>query len=173
MKKRILISIIVVALFGLSLSACALHLRARPVAVTVYGPPVEYGYQPMIYDGYVVYYSDDGIPYYYDGGVRVWIPVQFRGRYVSHWRTHNHAYIKWHKKRGHYYRGRRYHKHKRALKEKKRRKGHKHDLKPVKEKRLKPVKAKPALRPVDDDDDDRKHKRRKVKKPRIIKAPRN
>ena len=36
------------------------YLRGR-----AYGPPVEYGYQPLLYNGYVVYYTDIGEPYYW------------------------------------------------------------------------------------------------------------
>lgn len=153
MKKRIAFCMFALLLGGLSVSACLVVARPHPmVGVTVYAPPVEFGYQPMLYDGYVVYYTDDGIPYYWAGGVRVWVPVYARGRYVDHWRHHRRAYRHWYTKRGHYYRSRRYKSRGHALKkaEKRRHKKEKHapELKPVKKHRLKKVKEH-RLVPVD------------------------
>jgi hypothetical protein len=147
---------VLVVLSGLAVSSCIVH--ARPVPVVVYGPPLEYGYRPLLYNGYVVYYSDDGVPFYWNAGVRVWIPVHARARYVTHWRTHHRSYRVWHKHRGHHYRTRRYRDrsgrhHKPTLKPK--RKPHlkpahrKPTLVPAKTKKptLKPAKGKPTLKP--------------------------
>jgi hypothetical protein len=140
MKKRILLSAIVIAILGVSLSACLLRVRAPVPAVVVYGPPVEYDYQPMLYDGYVVYYTDDGIPFYYSGGVQVWIPVHARAHYIDHWHHHHRAYHRWYSKRGHYYRSRRYVKHKNEQKRLKKAK---------KKKKLKKVREAPRLKKAD------------------------
>ena len=117
MTKKMIVAVFLIAAAGLVLSSCVVGVRARPVpvGVVVVGPPVEYGYQPMLYDGYVVYYTDDGIPFYWAGGVRVWVPIEFRARYISHWRTHRHAYHNWYTHRGHYYRTRTYRSHQRGV----------------------------------------------------------
>ena len=96
MTKRIVIGLLVIATAGLVFSSCLLVARPHhPVgAVVVVGPPLEYGYQPMLYDGYVVYYTDDGVPFYWSSGVRVWVPISFRTRYISHWRSHRPAYVR-------------------------------------------------------------------------------
>jgi hypothetical protein len=161
MKKRMIIAFLLIATAGLIFSSCIVVGRPRPVvgATVVVGPPLEYGYQPLLYDGYVVYYTDDGVPFYWMAGTRVWVPVSFRARYISHWRSHRHSYHKWHKHRGHHYRGRHYKSHKRGVK-----RGHhkpvitpkKHKGKPVikpkEKKESKPVikpkkKKKPVIRP--------------------------
>jgi hypothetical protein len=150
MKKRIVFQVLVLVLSGLSLSACLIVARPHPViGVTVYSPPVEYGYQPMLYDGYVVYYTDDGIPFFWNGGVRVWVPVYARARYIDHWHHHNRAYRHWYSKRGHYYKGRRY-------------KGQGHALKKAGKHNHKKDKHEPELKPV------KKHKLKKVKEHRLI-----
>jgi len=151
MIKRILSISVLVALCGFCFSACVVVARPPVARVTISGPPVEYGYQPLLYDGYVVYYTDDGVPYYWAGGVRVWVPVSARLRYTDHYRHHRGAYRHWYTKRGHYYKSRRYRRHKRALKKEKRRKERKRPrLKKVEKNkpRLK-KKDKPRLRPVD------------------------
>ena len=129
MTKRIVIGLLVIATAGLVFSSCLLVARPHhPVgAVVVVGPPLEYGYQPMLYDGYVVYYTDDGVPFYWSSGVRVWVPISFRTRYISHWRSHRPAYVRWHKHRGHHYRSRHYKSHQRPVK-----RGHKPKIKPKK-----------------------------------------
>jgi len=111
-----IVAFLLVAAAGLVLTSCVIGVRAHPVPVgVVVGPPVEYGYQPLLYDGYVVYYTDDGIPFYWAGGVRVWVPIEFRTRYISHWRTHRHAYHNWYTHRGSYYRSRSYRSHQRGV----------------------------------------------------------
>ena len=80
----------------------------RTVAVVDPGPPIEYGYQPMLYNGYVVYYTDDGIPFFWDAGVRIYIPMAYRTVYINHWHSHRHAYGTWYQHRGNHYRSRRY-----------------------------------------------------------------
>ena len=126
MTKRMIIAVLLIATAGLVLSSCVVVARPRPVvgATVVVGPPLEYGYQPLLYDGYVVYYTDDGIPFYWMGGARVWVPISYRARYISHWRSHRHAYVKWHQHRGRHYRGRHYKSHRRGAK-------HGHGHKPV------------------------------------------
>ena len=74
-----------------------------------YGPPVEYGYQPLLYNGYVVYYTNIGEPYYWRGGVRITVPAYARGPYVGHWRRYKEVYPTWYKHRGAYYRTRQFH----------------------------------------------------------------
>ena len=74
-----------------------------------YGPPVEYGYQPLLYNSYVVYYTDIGEPYYWLGGARVWVPTYARGPYLGHWQRYRHVYPTWYKHRGAYYQTRQFH----------------------------------------------------------------
>jgi hypothetical protein len=144
-----IIGLLLIATAGLVFSSCLVVARPRPVgAVVVVGPPLEYGYQPLLYDGYVVYYTDDGIPFYWASSARIWVPIQFRTRYISHWRSHRPAYFKWHKHRGHHYRSRHYKSHRRPVK-----RGHKPSIKPKKS-RSKPVivpkkksKSKPVIKP--------------------------
>jgi hypothetical protein len=164
MKKRMIIAFLLIATAGLVFSSCLVVARPRPVVTgaVVVGPPVEYGYQPMLYDGYVVYYTDDGIPFYWAGGVRVWVPIEYRTRYISHWRTHRHAYVKWHRHRGHHYRSRHYKSQRRPVKH-----GHGHGHGPVikpKRHKGKPVikpkeKSKPVIKP-------KKKKKKPVIKPK-------
>jgi hypothetical protein len=162
MTKKMIISVLLIAAAGLVFSSCVVVARPRPVVAgaVVVGPPVEYGYQPLLYDGYVVYYTDDGIPFYWAGGVRVWVPIEFRARYISHWRSHRHAYHTWYTHRGSHYRGRTYRSHQRGVKH-----GHGHRpvitpkshkgrpvIKPKEKKESKPVikpkkKKKPVIRP--------------------------
>jgi hypothetical protein len=71
-------------------------------------PPVEYGYEPMLYDGYVVYFTDEGIPYYWYGGVRVWVPESQRDQYTNRWRENPDTYRQWHTHRERTYRDYRY-----------------------------------------------------------------
>jgi len=161
MTRKLIIAVLLIAAAGLVLTSCVIGVRARPVPVgaVVVGPPVEYGYQPMLYDGYVVYYTDDGIPFYWAGGVRVWVPIEFRTRYISHWRSHRRAYHTWYTHRGSHYRSRHYKSHRRGVKRghgpvitPKRHKG-KPVIKPKKKKESKPVikpkkkKKKPVIRP--------------------------
>lgn len=80
----------------------------QPAVVVTVGPPLEAGYQPLLYDGYVVYYTDDGVPFYWAGSGQVWVPAHARARYVTHYRTHRPAYHRWHRERGQTYRTRRY-----------------------------------------------------------------
>jgi hypothetical protein len=104
-----ILAILLLAAAAFTLSSCVVVARPRPaVGVTVYGPPVEYGYQPLLYNGYVVYYDNSGIPFYWYGGTRVFVPVIHRDRYVTHYRTHHRSYHRWHKHRGRQYRGRHY-----------------------------------------------------------------
>ncbi|HUU00480.1 MAG TPA: hypothetical protein VM425_03465 [Myxococcota bacterium] len=150
MKKRIVLQTFLVLFAGLSLSACLIVARPHPmIGVTVYEPPLEYGYQPMLYDGYVVYYTDDGVPFYWAGGARVWVPINTRARYIDHWRHHDRAYRHWYNKRGHYYKSRRY-------------RGRGHALKKAEKHKLKKAKRAPELKPV------KKHKLKKVEEHRLI-----
>jgi|GEM_PF-2791814 len=170
MTKKMIIAILLIATAGLVFSSCVVVARPRPVvgAAVVVGPPVEYGYQPLLYDGYVVYYTDDGVPFYWMAGTRVWVPIEFRTRYISHWRAHRHAYIKWHRHRGHHYRGRHYKSHRRGVK-------HKHGHKPVitpKKHKGRPVitpkkKGKPVITPKKKKESKPVIKPKKKKKPVI------
>jgi len=136
MTKRMIFAVLLIAAAGLMVSSCVVYARPRPLVAgaVVVGPPVEYGYQPLLYDGYVVYYTDDGIPFYWAGGVRVWVPIEFRARYISHWRSHRSAYSTWYSHRGHHYRTQHYrsqrapvrHGHQPAIRPK-----HHHDGRPV------------------------------------------
>ncbi len=148
MKKAVLL----LGLLSLVLSGCVVGVRPMPgVAVVVHGPPpVEYGYEPILYNGYVVYYTDDGLPYYWAGGVQVWIPDHERGYYVTHWRSHRRAYREWYHHRGHEYRNQRY--------QLKRAKKH-HQLKKVEEPQERPVlkKADEPSRPRPHERDDFKY----------------
>ncbi len=112
MIRKLLLAGIFLMSAGLFLSSCIVSPRHHR-AVVVVGPPVEYGYQPLLYDGYVVYYSDDGIPFYWNGGVRIWVPGSYRDRYINHYRSHRSSYRSWHKNRGHHYRNRHYRKSRR------------------------------------------------------------
>lgn len=102
-----------VALAGLALAATLVlgGCLVRTVAVVGPEPPVEYGYQPMLYNGYVVYYTDDGVPFYWDGGVQIFVPLAYRTVYINHWHSHRGAYSTWYHHRGNYYRTRHYRSH--------------------------------------------------------------
>ena len=157
MTKKLILGCLLVALCGLFATSCV--MRVRPAPLVVYAPPVEYGYQPMLYNGYVVYYTDDGVPFYWDAGVRIWIPVHIRARYVDHWRVHHRSYRTWYKHRGHHYRTRRYKSRSNAVHRGKPR------LKPHKKPTLKPHhKSKPVLKPKDKKPT---LKPKKKKKPRL------
>lgn len=160
MTKRMIITLLLIATAGLIFSSCLVVARPRPVvgAAVVVGPPMEYGYQPLLYDGYVVYYTDDGVPFYWASGVRIWVPIEFRARYISHWRTHRHAYVRWHQHRGHHYRSQHYRGHQRGVK-----RGH--GSKPV----IKPKghKDRPVIRPKEKEESRPVIKPKKKKKPVI------
>ncbi|RLB58229.1 MAG: hypothetical protein DRI34_05530 [Deltaproteobacteria bacterium] len=137
---------------GLVLFAAGCVVVARPAprpptpGVVVYGPPLEYGFRPLLYQGYVVYYTDDGIPYYWLGGRQVWLPAAERAYYVRYWRQHRQAYRKWYRHRGHVYRGRRY----------RPKKARKHHYQPAPRlKKVEPYQPAPRLKKV---------KKRKLKK---------
>jgi len=104
MRAKTILLIGLVALTGTLVAGCIVPART----VVHVGPPVEYGYQPMLYNGYVVYYTDAGVPFYWSGGVRVFVPVAYRGVYFDHWHSHRAAYVRWHQHRGSYYRSRHY-----------------------------------------------------------------
>lgn len=108
MTKKLLLAILLLAAAAMVLSSCLVVARPHPHAAVVVGPPVEYGYQPLLYNGYVVYYDDAGIPYYWYGGSRIWIPLIERDRYVTHYHRHHSAYRTWYKHRGHHYRTQKY-----------------------------------------------------------------
>ena len=100
--KRLNPGMLMIALAGLFVAGCLVvpaHHR-----VVVVGPPVEYDYQPVLYDGYVVYYTDMGVPYYWVGGAQVWVPVHMKLHYHNHWKRHHRSYKIWSKKRGKHYR---------------------------------------------------------------------
>ena len=85
MTKKLILAFLLLAVPALVLSSCLLVARPHPHAqVTIYGPPLEYGYQPMLYNGYVVYYDNAGIPFYWYGGSRMWGPALERQRYAVH-----------------------------------------------------------------------------------------
>jgi len=144
------------ALAGLLVTGCVI----RTVQVADDGPPVEYGYQPVLYDGYVVYYTDAGVPFYWAGGVRVFVPVAYRPYYVDHWRSHRAAYVRWHSHNGERYRSRHY-------RDRGRDRGHHRGYKPA-DSRHKPVlhptdrRDKPRLRPAGSD----RHDSRPVLRPK-------
>jgi len=92
---------------GLAIAGSGCVVAAPGVAVGV-GPPVEIGYQPLLYDGYVVYYTPIGLPYYWADGYQVWLPAAARTRYVTYWRIHRPAYERWQRDYGQRYRTRRY-----------------------------------------------------------------
>ncbi len=101
MLRRTIFAMVLTGFCGLLLSGCVFH-------VVDPGPPVEYGYQPLLYNGYVVYYSDVGVPFYWSSGVRVFIPLAYRTHYIDHWHLHRASYLRWHQHRGHHYRSRHY-----------------------------------------------------------------
>jgi hypothetical protein len=142
MNRNIHRLIWLVAALTLLLSGCLVVGHPRhpvviaPAAIVV-GPPVEYDYQPLLYDGYVVYYTDEGVPFYWVGGVRVWVPMHLRAHYVDHYRAHRGAYLHWYQHRGGYYRARRYKRHDNQLR---------HD--PGRQHQMGPA-HKPTLRPKD------------------------
>jgi hypothetical protein len=140
MSKKTILVCMLLAACGFVISSCVIHARPHPVVVV--GPPVEYGYQPLLYDGYVVYYADDGVPYYWLGGARVWIPDHARARYVAHWRANRRSYRSWRQHRGKHYRNRRYRKQGKALKK---------------------ARKKPKLKPKRDDDEPKRKSKRKKK----------
>ncbi len=170
MKRKNIFVFLMVAILGLSLSSCLVAIRP-PVfpGVIVVGPPLEYGYQPLLYNGYVVYYSDDGVPFYWSGSSRVWVPVASRNQYIVHYRSHHRSYRHWHKHRGHHYQGRRYRANQKALKKTKR----KPNLKKAKpQPSLKKVEAEsPYLKPAEKKSK-KKKKDREMKKSREIRSPR-
>ena len=107
MTKKMILRFLLLTAASMVFCSCLIAVRPRHRAhVVVHGPPVEYGYQPLLYNGYVVYYDDGGIPFYWYGGSRLWIPVLERDRYVTHYRSHHRSYRKWHKHRGRHYRSR-------------------------------------------------------------------
>lgn len=103
MNLRAITTITCLAFFVLATPGCLVTVSGPAVGLG-YGPPHEYGYQPLLYDGYVVYFADDGIPYYWSGGSRIWIPHHARARYLSHWHRYRPAYRNWYKHRGSDYR---------------------------------------------------------------------
>lgn len=107
MIRKGIAAFILAPLFALGSTGCFMTV-ADPMMVGVYGPPVEYGYQPLLYDGYVVYYTDAGMPFYWIGGTRAWIPHHARPRYVAHWQHYKPAYRKWYNHRGHSYQSQRF-----------------------------------------------------------------
>jgi len=108
MTKRLILAVLLLGTAAMVFSSCLVVARPRPGVHVVVGPPVEYGYQPLLYNGYVVYYDDAGIPFYWYGGARVWVPIAYRDRYITHYRTHHRAYRQWYKHRGRSYRSRHY-----------------------------------------------------------------
>ena len=141
MKKRIL-GVLILA--SAALYAGCVVVPHRPFRVMVHGPPIEYGYQPLLYNGHVVFYSDVGVPFYWYNGARVWIPVTYRQRYVTHWHQHKNTYRVWHKHRGHHYRTRHYEKHRDQRK----------SVKPIIRSRVAPkpgpeVRPRPVVKPKD------------------------
>ncbi len=110
MNRSNIVCALFLALSALGISSCVVHAHPvpPPTATVVVGPPVEYGYQPLLYDGYVVYYSHEGIPFYWIDGHRVWVPSHMRTRYITHYHNHRKAYVHWHAKRGHAYKTQRY-----------------------------------------------------------------
>ena len=162
MTKRLILMFLLLACTSMVFCSCLVVARPRPHAhVVVHGPPLEYGYQPLLYNGYVVYYDHAGVPFYWYGGSRVWIPVMYRDRYITHYRTHHHAYRKWHKHRGRHYRSRHYKGHK----------GHKPRIKP-KRKHGKPTISpkrgdKPTISPKKKGKPTIKPKKKKKDKPTI------
>ena len=98
--------VLLLALMAFALSGCV--VAARPVEVGP-PPPVEYGYQPMLYQGYVVYYSPEGVPFYWYHGARYWVPEAHRDVYIRYWHAHGPAYREWYEHRGTTYRD--YHGH--------------------------------------------------------------
>jgi hypothetical protein len=161
MTRKMILALLLIATAGLIFSSCLVGIRARPVVpvAVVVGPPVEYGYQPLLYDGYVVYYTDDGIPFYWAGDVRVWVPIEFRARYVSHWRSHRQAYHSWYTHRGHSYRGRQYQGHRQPV-----RKGHQPVIRPK-------DRGKPVIKPKDRDESKPVIKPKKKKKDKPVIRP--
>jgi hypothetical protein len=158
MTRKMIIAVLLIATAGLVFSSCLVVARPRPVAAAVVvGPPVEYGYQPMLYDGYVVYYTDDGIPFYWVGGTRVWVPIEFRTRYISHWRSHRHSYHNWYRHRGHHYRTRHYKSQRRPVKH-----GHQPTIRPKKHR------GKPVIKPKDKGESKPVIKPKKKKKKPVI-----
>jgi hypothetical protein len=105
-KLRTSATLTLFVLVSLATSGCVVP----PVGVYggIYSPPVEYGYEPLLYNGYVVYYTDIGQPYYWLGGARVWVPSYARSRYVQHWQRYKHAYPNWYRHRGEYYKTHRF-----------------------------------------------------------------
>ena len=176
--RKIVLPLVLLTFAGLAWSGCIL----RPRAIYV-GPPVEYGYTPLLYNGYVVYYDQGGIPFYWYSGGRIFIPMGQRGYYVDHYHSHNHAYWRWHKHRGKHYRSRHYksqssherykHKRKPTLRPKKGR--DKHKLTPTRsDDRRKPTlrpkkskdRSKPTLKPK------KKKKKEKKKKKKTLRPRR-
>lgn len=49
---------ILASLCALGRTGCFVTVGS-PATAGVYGPPVESGYRPLLYDGYVAYYVDD------------------------------------------------------------------------------------------------------------------
>ncbi|HSQ08630.1 MAG TPA: hypothetical protein VLM84_13210 [Chromatiaceae bacterium] len=99
MNRKTLTTLTFLSLVALASPGCVAPVWDTSVGVA-YGPPVEYGYQPLLYNSYVVYYTDIGEPYYWLGGARVWVPTHARGPYLGHWRRYRHVYPTWYKHRG-------------------------------------------------------------------------
>ena len=161
MIRKTLLAGLLVSICGLFLASCVVYPRHHR-AVVVVGPPVEYGYQPLLYNGYVVYYNDDGIPFYWNAGVRIWVPVSYRDRYIGHWRSHRSAYRSWYKHRGHHYRDRHYRRDR-----DRHRSGHRNDrpgLKPARRDDRRPPGVRPVRRAKDTRDAPRLKKARSTKK---------
>ena len=177
MLKRTTLLLVLLTLAGLAWSGCIL----RPRAIYV-GPPVEYGYTPLLYNGYVVYYDQGGIPFYWYSGGRVFIPMGQRAYYVDHYHSHNQAYWRWHQHRGNHYRSRHYqgrssheqYKNKRKPTLKPKHGRDKHQLTPSKS----GDRHKPTLRPKKSDDRSKptlkpkKEKKKKEEKKKTLKPRR-
>ena len=106
MNHKVLAALTFLALVSLTIPGCV----TPPVDTygAMYGPPVQYGYEPLLYDGYVVYYTDIGEPYYWLGGARIWVPSYARSPYVGHWQRYKQVYPTWYKHRGAYYKTHRF-----------------------------------------------------------------
>ena len=108
MNRKALTTLTFLSLVALASPACVAPVWDTSVSVA-YGPPLEYGYQPLLYNGYVVYYTDIGEPYYWLGSARVWVPTYARGPYLGHWQRYRHVYPTRYKHRGAYYQTRQFH----------------------------------------------------------------
>jgi hypothetical protein len=103
MQRKFALGALIVFAGSMWIAGCVV-VRPRGVRVAVPipvpHPVVAVHYSPLHYSGHLVYYTSAGVPFYWNGGVRVYVPVNHRHRYVTHYQKHRRAYHEWQRKQG-------------------------------------------------------------------------